>query len=120
MANDSDLAPSHRRQFLAGLTAAVGTTAFTPVTRGDEPPKDGHEPKMEPSEKAEVDARMALVLARFGDKLEPKDRDKVRSQVERQVKRDRTLRQVKLENGGGAFPPFTPYPAGGGGKDAAW
>src|SRR4051794_2347227 len=117
MEDDREPTRPHRRDFLRDITATLGSTAAVGVTgaglaRGDEPPasKPGAA-TADPSITAEVDARMALIVARFGDRIDSKARETVRGQVERHVKRGRSLRNFKLENGDGPFPVFTPFRA---------
>lgn len=64
-----------------------------------------------PPAPTEADARMDLLLARFGDRLDEDARKAVRREVEAQVKRSESLRTFELENGDGPMPVFTPFRA---------
>lgn len=102
-----------RRDFLR--TLALGASAAPLATPSpllaDEPPKvDPPEPKPE-SPKSEADARMELVLARFGNQLDAEARKAVRSEVDSIVRRAEALRKYPLGNGDGPAPVFTPYRA---------
>ena len=63
---------------------------------------------------AEVDARMQLVAARCGSKLDEASKKSVREELVEIVERSRTLKKFALDNGDGPYPVFHPYrgPAG--------
>jgi hypothetical protein len=108
---------TRRRDLLRGL--ALGTASgllSVPTARGqDDDP--GKKPDQKPDEPAppakptEVEARMALVLARYGDQLDGDARALVRSEIEGHVRRAEALRKRPLGNGDGPFPVFHPYRA---------
>jgi len=111
--------PRHRRDFVRAL--ALGAIA-APAAIADEPkwaddkdkPKDEAKAKAEPPKPPdEVDARMAIVLARFGKhaQLDEKARATIRGQVEGVIRRGEALRKIPLGNGDGPFPVFHPYRA---------
>ena len=93
--------PHHRRDF---VRTAVALAAPAAVVKADEP---------NPAEplKTEVEARMELVVARFGPQLDDEARKKVRGEVEEIVRRAKALRAFALDNGDGPFPVFQPYRA---------
>ncbi len=95
--------PHHRRDFVRAL-ALVAPAAFV----ADEPKKDAPPPDRP---QTEADARMALVLARYGKQLDEAARKTVRAQVEGIVRRAEALRKFPLDNGDGPFPLFQPYRA---------
>jgi hypothetical protein len=108
----------HRRDFVRSLTigasaAALGAPA---ALRADEPKKDEpkkNEPKKPEPAKTEADARMELVLARFGKQKEL-DADAlkaVRAEIGQITRRAESLRKFALENGDGPHPVFHPYRA---------
>jgi hypothetical protein len=100
------VADPSRRRFLR-RTAALGAAAATPL-----PATAGQEPAAEDDPlRAEVDARMALVVARFGRHLDDAAREEVRRQVEGVVRQGRALRQSPLANGDEPMPVFRPYRA---------
>jgi hypothetical protein len=92
-----------RRAFVKGLALAAPALALGAAHGEDEP-----EP---PKEKAptEADARMQLILARFGSQLDEAARKSVRGEVESLTRRAQTLRKFALENGDGPFQVFNPY-----------
>ena len=96
----------HRRDFVRKL--ALGASAAGLVTarpsRADKPEKP------EPA-KSEADARMELILARFGKLLDDDARRAVRAEVAALVHRAEALRKFPLDNGDGPFPVFVPYRA---------
>ncbi len=97
-------APRHRRDFARALALGVPAALAVPAAlRADEPAKD------KPG--TEADARMDLVLARYGTRLDEAARAKVRAEVESIVRRAEALRAFPLENGDGPFPVFHPYRA---------
>ena len=104
------MADTHRRDFVRTLAlgASAGLLAAPPAPADE--PKPDDKPKEDPS-KAEADARMELVLARFGKQLDADARKAVRREVESIVKAAETLRKFKLENGDEPFPVFRPYRA---------
>ncbi len=76
----------------------------------DEPVKNDRDVNVEPRP-SEADARMALVLARFGGRLDADARKSIREEIEAQVRRAEGLRKFPLDNGDGPFPVFHPYRA---------
>jgi hypothetical protein len=99
-----------RRDFARALAAAavVAPGALADEPKGDEK-KD--KPREAPKPPDEVDARMALLLARFGKhaQLDEKARAAIREEVAGVVRRAEVLRKVPLGNGDGPFPVFHPY-----------
>jgi hypothetical protein len=104
------------------LQAVVAGAAAAPAL-GDDPKKEPTKPqpaaRPEPAHVEapppldEVDARMALVLARYGKhaKLDDKARATIRSEIAGIVRRGEALRKITLTNGDGPFPVFHPYRA---------
>ncbi len=96
----------HRRDFVR--TLALGATAgwlARPASGQDEKPKDPLDERFE----AEVEARMALILARYGDRLDEPARSAIRRDVQSTVKRGERLRKFAMENGDGPAPIFVPF-----------
>lgn len=95
----------HRRHFVRSLALGAGVASLSSPAplRADEPKKE--------AEKSEADARMDLVLARFGKHLDPDARKSVRAEVASIVHRAEALRKFPLDNGDGPFPVFIPYRA---------
>lgn len=89
----------HRRDFVRSLTLGATVGLLARPTRAEE----------DQAEDPEVEARMALILARYGDQLDEDARQVVRDDVEAVVKRARRLRQFALDNGDGPAPIFVPY-----------
>lgn len=87
---------------VGGATGLIGQSA--PAAEDD--PKDAPQPT-----KTEADARMELVLARFGGQLDEAARKVIRAEIEGHVRRARELRAFPLENGDGPLPVFHPYRA---------
>ena len=102
----------NRRSFVR--TMALGTSAASIGAAGR---LAGDESKKEPEKnephkpETEADARMDLIVARFGKHLDDSARKAVRGEIESIVHRAAALRKFKLENGDGPFPVFTPYRA---------
>lgn len=97
---------SHRRDFvrtlaLGGTAAAVGSPAD--ALADDE--------KDEPKPRSEAEARMDLILARYGKFLDEEAKKSVRAEVDSIVRRGESLRKFALTNGDEPFPVFTPYRA---------
>jgi hypothetical protein len=108
---------THRREFVRTMVvgASAGALLNPRHARADDPEKPkpqekGKEPEPE-ALPSEVDARMALVLVRFGKQLDAEARKVVRSEVASIVRRAEELRKVPLQNGDGPFPIFSPYRA---------
>jgi hypothetical protein len=102
----------HRRDFVYGLALGAGASLAIPSRSvgQDEPKKDDPKPKDEaPKPKSEADARMELIVARFGKLLDDDARKAVREEVETIVKRAERLRKFELTNGDGPFAVFIPY-----------
>jgi hypothetical protein len=97
-----------RRGFARALAAAA---VVAPGALADDPKKDEEKPKEAPRPPDEVDARMALLLARFGKhaQLDDQAREAIRRDVAAAVRRGEALRKVPLGNGDGPFPVFHPY-----------
>jgi hypothetical protein len=105
----SDLPPDapapRRRDLLRAL--ALGGLAAAPAL-ADEPANTKPD---EPKPPTEADARMALIVARFGAHLDEAARKAVRAEVAAQVRRAESLRKLPLDNGTGPYPVFVPYRA---------
>ncbi len=101
-----------RRHFVRTLTlgASAATLSAPGELAAEDDVKKDEPPKTEPAP-SETDARMDLILARFGKHLDADARQKVRAAVEGIVHRAEGLRQFPLTNGDGPFPVFTPYRA---------
>jgi hypothetical protein len=97
----------HRRDFVRslGLAGAAGL-----VSGGRSSAQEPDEEKPAP-ERSEADARMDLVLARYGKHLDDDARLSVRRDVEAVVRRGERLRAFELSNGDGPMPVFSPYRA---------
>jgi len=105
----SDAEPSHRRDFVRAL--ALGAVVVTPAL-ADDPPKKADD-KEKPKAPDEVEARLAIVLARFGKhaQLDDKAREAIKREIAGIVRRGEALRKIPLGNGDGPFPVFHPYRA---------
>lgn len=57
----------------------------------------------------EIDARLAVVLARFGDRLDDAGRAAIRSRIAEQREQAAELRAVKLQNGDEPDSVFAPF-----------
>src|SRR5438309_1945041 len=103
----------HRRDFVRSLAlgaSAVALTSPSPVRAEDDKEKEkSAKPDDAPKPKTEADARMDLVLARFGKQLDEAARKSIRAEVEDHVRRAQALRKIPLDNGDGPFPVFRPY-----------
>jgi hypothetical protein len=91
---------SHRRDFVRALAlgaVAAPAMAAEPVVAA--PPID------------EIDARMAIVIARFGKhaRLDAAARSAIRAEIVGLIARGEALRKLPLHNGDGPFPVFHPY-----------
>jgi hypothetical protein len=109
-----------RREFVRNIVvgASAGALLNPASARADDPEKPKPQEKAKDADKpesdelpTEVDARMAIVLARFGKLLDAEARKAVRSEVASIVRRAEELRKVSLDNGDGPFPIFIPYRA---------
>ena len=98
---------SPRREFVKAF--ALGAIAAPAALADDQPKPPPESPKLID----EVDARMAIVLARFGKhaKLDDKARATIRAQIAGVVGRGEALRKIPLGNGDGPFPVFHPFRA---------
>ncbi|MCA1685902.1 MAG: hypothetical protein LC745_07915 [Planctomycetia bacterium] len=96
--------PHNRRDFVRALALGAPAALTVPgAVEADEPEKD--------RPKTEADARMELVLARYGKRLDDDARKKVRAEVEAIVRRAEALRKFPLDNGDGPLPVFHPFRA---------
>jgi hypothetical protein len=92
---------SHRRDFVRRLAlgATVSAVAAPGPALADGPAR------------SEADARMEVVLARFGRHLDDDARKAVRDEIEGHIRRAATLRRFPLTNGDAPAPVFVPYRA---------
>jgi hypothetical protein len=112
---------THRREFVrslalgasAGLVAAATASAAAQEEKAksaqDEKPKQD-KPKDEPT-RTEADARMDLIIARYGKHLDEAARKVVRNEVQQHIRRAETLKRFALTNGDEPYPVFKPYRA---------
>ena len=106
-----DVPTTPRRDFVRAFAL---TAIATPLVRGDAPPPSVDEPAKPPEKSRfdeEVDARLAIVFARFGkhQQLDAKARETIRAEIAGIVRRGEALRKVALGNGDGPFPVFHPF-----------
>lgn len=107
---------SHRREFVRtlALIPAAGLLARPGLAVADDP-KPSDEPAAKPADPesarvaAEVEARMQLILARYGNQLDADARAAVRSDVLAMVQRLRSLARFALDNSDEPMPRFVPY-----------
>ena len=92
-----------RRAFVKGLALTAPAVALGPARGADEPEPAKEKPP------TEAEARMELILARFGPQLDEAARKSIRGEVESLTRRAAALRKFALENGDGPFPVFYPY-----------
>lgn len=102
----------HRRDFVRQMLLASGAGVLSTASpaQADDPPKDEPEKKA-PATKSEAEARMELVIARFGKLLDDDARKAVLSELESNVRRAERLRKFELTNGDEPFPVFVAYRA---------
>lgn len=102
----------HRRDFVRSLALGASAALMAPARADDlkDELKKDDEPKKD-APKSEADARMELVLARFGTQLDEAARKTIRTQIDGIVRNAEALRKIPLDNGDGPFPVFHPYRA---------
>jgi hypothetical protein len=66
---------------------------------------------MDVSESDEVEARLAIVRARYGARLTPDQLAEIRTMVEGIVKGARAMRAIRLRSADEPMPPFAPFRA---------
>ena len=101
--------PTHRRDFVRAL--ALGAIAAPALGADDPKPKPDAAKPESPKPIDEAEARMAIVVARFGKhaKLDDAARAAIRNDIAGVVRRGEALRKITLDNGDGPFPVFHPY-----------
>jgi hypothetical protein len=113
--------PTHRRDFVKSLTlGTAGAALVSGTTRADDAkeakkPSETSPEKAKPAEPAasEVEARMQIVLARFGKhkQLDDEAKASIKAEIAGLVRRAEALRKIPVGNGDGPFPVFRPYRA---------
>ena len=108
--NDPLSAPLRRRAFVVGV-AGAGALGFARKTEGiDAAAAQDPAPEVKPDAlDAEIDARLALVVARYGGALDEDARKAIRSEIHQHVRRGQRLRAFALDNGDGPYPVLVPY-----------
>jgi len=96
--------PSHRRDFVRGLVLGSAAAGLCSRATGEDEPKKAAVVPI-----AEIEARMDLILARYGDFLDEAARKVVKLDVESIVRRADALRAFELTNADEPFPIFVPY-----------
>lgn len=94
----------HRRDFVRGLAVVGSVAGLGRSARADDDPD-----KKDPDLTAEINARMDLILSRYGASLDEAARNAIRLDLESIVRRADALRQFELTNGDEPFPVFIPY-----------
>ena len=105
--------PAHRRDFVRSLVlgASAGLVAAPSSAPADELKSKADGPTPGPP-RTEADARMELVLARFGTQLDADARRAVRAEVEAITRLAEGLRRFPLENADAPAFVFAPEGAG--------
>lgn len=113
--SDHEREPLPRRDFVRGLTlgalaAVPGSGAIADEPKAKEKEKDAPKP---PEPLSELDARMALIVAKYGKhkQLDAAALAAIKRDVAGVIRLGDELRKVKLSNGDGPYPVFTPYRA---------
>jgi len=110
---------SNRRDFVRSVSVGLGagllaTPTATPAAieapQVEAPPGQEDEEEPDPVE-LEVEARMSLLLARYGDQLDDEAREQIRRQVAGNVRRGRALKEFAVGNGDQSASIFRPYRA---------
>jgi hypothetical protein len=96
-----------RRHFIRSLAAGTAL-AMTGWRAGAQDLPARQDEGLDPFD-AEVDARMALILARYGSKLDEAARETIREDVRSLVRRGTRLKQFALDNGDGPALVFRAY-----------
>lgn len=94
----------NRRIFVGALAGAAGLSTSTKSIAQDPAPPAQPDPL-----DAEVDARMALVVARYGARLDEDARKAIRDDIRQHIRRARRLKEFTLENGDGPHTVMTAY-----------
>lgn len=101
-----------RRAFVRSLALGTSAGLLSPSSRAATAPQDEPQEAEAPDPiEREIEARMAILLARHGDSLDEEARGQVRRQVAGVVRRGRSLKEYPVDNGVGPFPVFRPYRA---------
>lgn len=87
-----------------GALAIAGTGPEAPAQ-----PQDPEPPPVPDPLRAEVDARMGIILARFADRLDDEALESIREGVADQVRRAIALKRIPLDNGASPCPIFIPH-----------
>jgi hypothetical protein len=103
-----------RREWVGAIAigfAGAGTRALPGLPAAQDPkPTDTKQPPAdEPSPPSDADARLDLVLARFGKHLDEAARQAVTREIQVVVNRGKQLREYALENDDAPMPLFLPY-----------
>ncbi len=93
-----------RRNFFGRLAAVAAVPAT--VAKAHQDPKAGDTP--DPLQ-AEIDARLALLVARYGDRLDDEAHRTIRDDLRQHLRRSRRLKSFALENGDGPSCLLVPY-----------
>jgi hypothetical protein len=96
-----------RRHFIRSLAAGTALALAGSRTSAQDQPARQDE-GLDPFD-AEVDARMDLILARYGSKLDEAAREAVREDVRGLVRRGTRLKEFALDNGDGPALVFRAY-----------
>jgi len=107
MSGETRNEPSHRRDFVRGVAlGGAGAALAATISVAQEVKKAEEAPP-----RSEADARMDIVLARFGKhkQLDDKAKATIRAEMGGLVRRAEQLRKIPVDNGEGPFPVFRPY-----------
>jgi hypothetical protein len=97
-----------RREFGLGAAAAFAAAALTPAgvlaagsaaTADTELIQDEQQPELAPELKAEVDAKVQHIFAKWGDRLNDDQKKRMRTIVSGHVRMLQSIRSTKVSNG---------------------
>jgi hypothetical protein len=102
-----------RRHFVKSMAAGAAVGLAAGGSKGAAPAQDKPAQDDKPKDPidAEVEVRMALILARYGEHLDADAQKAIESDVRSMVNRARRLKAYDLDNGDGPMPVFVPYRA---------
>jgi hypothetical protein len=98
-----------RRSAIGAIALGSAPALLDSQARSQDPKPQ--EPPLETKRRSEIDARMDLVIARFGDHLDEAGRDAVRREIDSMIRRAAVLRAFPLENDNAPMPVFRPFRA---------